>query len=144
MRTALIIALVLAGCAEQRTPLPITPPAEVRDAAVARRPIETPAAPATPSSAATTNRAIPVAVPPNALYVCVTGTDDRRQQTVIEFAPKVASLCRRHPEMGPCQYERDICRQSGGRVYAANGQEVTRQIEDEYDRKVMRVRFRAN
>ena len=54
------------------------------------------------------------------------------------------ALCKRHPEMGPCQYERDLCRRSGGRVFAANGQEITRQIEDEYDRKVMRARFRAN
>jgi hypothetical protein len=29
-------------------------------------------------------------------------------------------------------------------VFAANGQEITRAIEDAYDRKVMRVRFRAN
>ena len=42
-------------------------------------------------------------------------------QTAIEFAPKVGALCKRHPEMGPCQYERDLCRRSGGRVFASNG-----------------------
>jgi hypothetical protein len=46
--------------------------------------------------------------------------------------------------MGPCQYERDVCRRAGGRVYASGGVEITRAMEDEYDRKVMRVRFRAN
>jgi hypothetical protein len=46
--------------------------------------------------------------------------------------------------MGPCQYERDLCRRSGGRVFASNGLEITQHVEDEYDRKVLRVRFRAN
>jgi hypothetical protein len=74
----------------------------------------------------------------------VTDSDGELRQTAIAFVPKVAQLCLRHPEMGPCQYERDLCRSSGGRVFAAGGQEITRQIEDEYDRKVLRVRFRAN
>jgi plasmid stabilization system protein ParE len=78
------------------------------------------------------------------LYTCVTDGADRRKQTAIELEPKVASLCARHPEMGPCQYEREVCRKSGGRVFAQGGQEITRRTEDEYDRKVMRVRFRAN
>jgi hypothetical protein len=46
--------------------------------------------------------------------------------------------------MGPCQYERNVCRAAGGRVYAANGEEITMRTEAEYDRKVLRVRFRAN
>jgi len=46
--------------------------------------------------------------------------------------------------MGPCQYERDLCRRGGGRVYAAEGKEITLQTEAEYDKKVMRVRLRAN
>jgi hypothetical protein len=83
-------------------------------------------------------------LPPNALYVCVSESAGQRRQTAIEFAANVGALCKRHPEMGPCQYERELCRRGGGRVFAANGQEITRQIEDEYDRKVMRVRFRAN
>ena len=82
--------------------------------------------------------------PPNALYVCVADVAGQRKETVIEFAPNVLSLCQRHPEMGPCQYERDLCRKNGGRVFTADGREITRAVEDEYDRKVMRVRFRAN
>jgi hypothetical protein len=83
-------------------------------------------------------------VPPGSIYVCVGETGGVRQQTAIAFAPKVAALCAKHPEMGPCQYERDICRRSGGRVYAAGGVEITLQTEAEYDKKVMRVRFKAN
>ena len=79
-----------------------------------------------------------------ALYTCVTDSAGGRKQTAIEFEPKLASLCARHPEMGPCQYERDVCRKAGGRVFAQSGEEITRRTEDEYDRKVMRVRFRAN
>ena len=85
-----------------------------------------------------------VVVPPNSLYVCVIDSGSGRQQTAIEFAPKVADLCRKHPEMGPCQYERNQCRAAGGRVFAAGGVEITMATEAEYDKKVMRVRFRAN
>jgi hypothetical protein len=84
------------------------------------------------------------ALPANALYVCVTDGNGQRQHVAIEFGPRVLELCRKHPEMGPCQYERDVCRRSGGRVFAANGTEITAAIEAEYDRKVMRVRFRSN
>jgi hypothetical protein len=80
----------------------------------------------------------------DALYVCVTQRAGQRTEAPITFEPKVAALCARHPEMGPCQYERETCRQRGGRVFAANGVEITRQIEDEYDRKVLRSRFRSN
>lgn len=85
-----------------------------------------------------------IVVPPNTLYVCVVDKGGVRKQTAIEFAPKVDALCARHPEMGPCQYERNICRSAGGRVYAANGDEITMTTEADYDKKVMRVRFRAN
>ena len=85
-----------------------------------------------------------VTVPADAVYVCVVDESGTRRQTVIEFVPKVHELCRRHPEMGPCQYERNACRAAGGRVFAAGGQEITMATEAEYDRKVMRVRFRAN
>jgi hypothetical protein len=37
-----------------------------------------------------------------------------------------------------------MCRRSGGRVYAAGGVEITMQTEAEYDKKVTRVRFKAN
>ncbi len=144
---AVLVVAILGGCAGPREPLPITPAAEVQGAPVARRVLTAPAAPAAAAPSATTITAAPtspIAVPPSALYVCVSGNGSQQQQTAIEFAPKVAALCKRHPEMGPCQYERDICRRSGGRVYAAGGQEITQQIEDDYDRKVLRVRFRAN
>lgn len=146
-------AASLAGCGTpdatrtEAPPLTITPPAEREDAAVVRRPLsEQPigplavAPPAPPPSAALQ----PIVVPADAIYVCVVDRPGTRRQTVIEFVPKVHQLCRRHPEMGPCQYERHACRNAGGRVFAAGGQEITLATEAEYDRKVMRVRFRAN
>jgi len=86
--------------------------------------------------------ATPVVVPPGSLYVCVNESGGVRRVVPIEFSPNVGALCAKHPEMGPCQYERNVCRRSGGRVYAAGGVEVTLQIEAEYDRKVMRVRIK--
>jgi len=80
--------------------------------------------------------------PAGSIYVCVTESGGVRREQPIEFPPKVAALCAKHPEMGPCQYERNVCRNSGGRVYAAGGVEVTLQMEAEYDRKVMRVRIK--
>ena len=84
----------------------------------------------------------PVVVPPGSIYVCVTDAGGVRREAPIEFSPQVGALCAKHPEMGPCQYERNVCRSSGGRVYAAGGVEVTLQMEEEYDRKVIRVRIR--
>jgi hypothetical protein len=55
------------------------------------------------------------------------------------FSPDVGALCAKHPEVGPCQYECNACRRSGGRVCFAGGVEITLQMEAEYDRKVMRV-----
>ena len=86
----------------------------------------------------------PPVVPAGTLYVCVVERKSERQQTAIEFTPKVAELCRKHPEMGVCQYEREICRSHGGRVFAANGAEITTLTEAEYDKRVMRVRFRGD
>ena len=132
---------------QSREPVPVTPPGESKGAAVVRRPLPE-AAPATPPVASiapgTTAREAPVVVPPGVIYVCVSEAGGVRTQTAIEFAPKVGALCAKHPEMGPCQYERDICRRSGGRVFAAGGVEITAQTEAEYDKKVMRVRFKAN
>jgi hypothetical protein len=149
---AICLSLLVAACTsgpENRPPLVTTPRGETAGAAVARRPLETPAIP--PTALAPTP-AIPIpapspskiVVPPNTLYVCVTNAKGQQQQTAIEFAPKVGKLCSKHPEMGPCQYERNNCRKSGGRVFAANGSEITMATEAEYDKKVMRVRFRAN
>lgn len=84
----------------------------------------------------------PVVVPAGSIYVCVSESGGVRRETAIAFSPEVGALCAKHPEMGPCQYERNACRSSGGRVYAAGGVEITLQMEAEYDRKVMRVRVR--
>ena len=78
--------------------------------------------------------------PPGPLYVCDIGG----KSTTIDYAPRVAQLCRKHPEMGPCQYEREQCRARGGRVFTQKGEEVTPAVESEYDRVVRRVRFRAD
>ena len=84
-----------------------------------------------------------IIVPPDALYVCVMEKGGVRKQTTIELEPKVKTLCTSHPEMGPCQYERNACRRKGGRVYAAGGQEITKATEAEYDKKVVRVRLKG-
>jgi len=149
LRTALAVAasaLVAACGSPSREPLPITPPSEVANAPVARVPVS-PApsavpAPATPATGSTA-KLDPAGFPNGAIYVCASGPEAQLTLTAIAFDPKVGSLCRRHPEMGPCQYERNICRKSGGRVYAADGTEITMATEAEYDRKVMRVRFQA-
>jgi len=78
--------------------------------------------------------------PPGALYVC----DMDGSKTTIDYEPRVEHLCRKHPEMGPCQYERNQCRARGGRVYTQKGEEVTMAVESEYDRVVRRVRFQAD
>jgi hypothetical protein len=140
----LAVVVMLTACSPSpvtTTPVPVTPPGEAAGAAVVRRAIpEAPVAPASPSAPA----AVAVVIPPGAVYVCVADVGGVRQTTAIEFAPKVGDLCARNPEMGPCQYERNICRKGGGRVYAANGAEITMATEAEYDKKVMRVRLKSN
>ncbi len=79
-------------------------------------------------------------LPPGPIYVC----DTKGKKAPIEYSEGVEKLCRRHPEMGPCQYERDLCRGSGGRVYTSKGEEVTKAVEAAYDEKVHRVRFQAD
>jgi len=79
-------------------------------------------------------------IPAGAVYVCATGSGKNRTIAAIKLEERVAALCRRHTEMGPCQSARNACRKSGGRVYAADGSEVTQADEAEYDKKVMRVR----
>lgn len=154
---ALAGAAMIAACTtppvveQAKEPLPITPPSEAAGAAVVRRPLPEPAIPpvavAPPTTLPTPPRPPEAAIilPPGSQYVCVSDNNGQRQQTSIQFSSaKVSDLCKKHPEMGPCQYERDICRRSGGRVFAANGVEITLQTEAEYDQKVLRVRFRAN
>jgi len=162
IRPALLLVLCagLAACASPAPPpVPVTPAAERAGAPVVRSTAaEAPAssvakavpsgtsAPSavSPTPSAPSRPGAPVVLPPDAIYVCVVGKGGQREMTVIEFAPKVYDLCRRHPEMGPCQYERNQCRAAGGRVYARGGEEITLAREAEYDKKVLRVRFRAN
>jgi hypothetical protein len=156
-----VLAALVAACSAPDSrvgappvPLVVTPPSERADAPVVRHELPPTAVPpiasipSRPEFAAPapgpTIAVPPIVVPADAIYVCVVDSDGTRRQTVIEFVPKVHQLCRRHPEMGPCQYERNACRSAGGRVFAAAGQEITMAAEAEYDRKVMRVRFRAN
>jgi hypothetical protein len=141
----LLLALALSSCSAPKEPLPVTPAGESKGAPVVRRPL--PAAAAPPAASGPVAPAPPlsaVVVPAGSIYVCVSETGGVRHQNAIEFAPNVGKLCAKHPEMGPCQYERDVCRRSGGRVYAAGGVEITPQTEAEYDRKVLRARFKAN
>ena len=142
---AWLLFTTIAACTPPRERQPNAPPASP-DAAVTRRPIEAPPPTSTTPSqgAASTPAAPPVIFPPGVLYVCVTGSGGSLAQTAIEYAPKVDELCRKHPEMGPCQYERNACRSKGGRVFAADGKEITMATEAEYDRKVRRVTFKAN
>jgi hypothetical protein len=140
-----VMLLFIGGCAPEtaKAPLPVTPPADRANAPVIRRPLpETPIPP--PPEVLVPTPAPTIVLPANAQYVCVTEAAGQRQQTVIEFSPKVTGLCLKHPEMGPCQYERNACRQSGGRVFAAEGKEITMATEAEYDRKVMRIRLKSN
>ena len=126
----------------EKSPVPLTVPSEVAGAAVVRRAIPEPAV--TPSLPPPVAAAVPIDIPPGAIYVCVSEAGGARQTTAIELAPKVGESCAKNPEMGPCQYERNVCRGSGGRVYAANGVEITMKTEAEYDKKVMRVRLKSN
>jgi hypothetical protein len=138
------LLFLLGSCSqpEIKPPVPITPPEDRSTAAVVRVPAPEPISPYQPELLI---RPLSVVVPVGAIYLCVNESAGQSRQTVIEFSsPKVKELCRKHPEMGPCQYERDLCRNSGGRVYAAGGTEITLATEAEYDKRVMRVRFRAN
>ena len=92
------------------------------------------------SRPATADNLEAASIPTGAVYVCVAGSGKDRTIRPIELQEKVAALCRRHTEMGPCRSARNACRSNGGRVYAADGSEITRADEAEYDKKVMRVR----
>jgi hypothetical protein len=79
-------------------------------------------------------------LPPGPVYYCQVGN----ARAPLPLPENIDSLCRRHPEMGPCQYERDACRGRAGRVFTSRGEEVTSAVESEYDRRVHRVRFQAD
>jgi hypothetical protein len=147
------LAIWLAACAPSREPAPPAPATEAAAAASARRPlpeIVPPPGTSAPQASNVAPGAVPrlpasaFVVPPGALYVCVSESGGASLQTVIQYEGKTDAVCRKHPEMGPCQYERNACRRGGGRVYAADGTEITLATEAEYDRKVRRVQFKAN
>jgi hypothetical protein len=141
----LVAAVVLPACTPSPERLSSAPSADTAGSKGATRPPAEPAVPPVASlSSASPAPAAPINFPANALYVCVTEAGGASRQATIEFEPAVGALCSRHPEMGPCRYERDVCRRGGGRVYAAQGTEITLQTEAEYDKKVMRVRLQAN
>ena len=150
-RCLLGAAVALCACTErttERQPQPVAPTPPVVRSPVSPPPAPEPAAPASsvpvPGTTTASAAETPVVIPAGAVYACVVDSAGERQVTAIEFAPKVAALCAKNPEMGPCQYEREVCRHSGGRVFAADGKEITKATEAEYDRKVMRVQFQAN
>jgi hypothetical protein len=132
---ALVVAAVaLVACTGRDTETTrVTAPTPAQGAAAAARPSLDAAPPPVPS----------VIVPAGTLYLCVTEIGGQRSETPIEFAPKVAELCRKAPEMSPCQYERENCRRNGGRVFAGPGTEITRETEAEYDKRVTRVRLKS-
>jgi hypothetical protein len=128
-RTLVVVALLaVAACQPTPPPTPTVPPA--RPAAVAPSSVHPSPSVALPA----------MDLPPGPIYACdVAGT-----RAPIVYSDNVETLCRRHPEMGVCQYERDQCRARGGRVYTAKGDEVSLAVEAEYDKRVHRVRFQAD
>ena len=110
-------AVVVAGCGSpQRDPVPVTAPAvHVAKAPVARTPVAPSPAPLCDARhepgpvESSTRRRFPRAP---SMSARVEAPNDRKL-IAIAFDEKVGKLCRTHPEMGPCQYERNICRGSG-------------------------------
>ncbi len=133
VRTAAIAAVLLALAACGRIAPPPDAPAPV--APTAR------AVPSAPPTLALPTLALPAADPaPGPLYTC----ERNGAREPLALSESVDRLCRRHPEMGPCQYERSQCRAAGGRVFTARNEEVTPAVEAEYDKRVRRVRLQAD
>lgn len=76
-------------------------------------------------------------------YECVKGVSGADARQPIVFPENSGRICARFPAMGPCQYERDACRASGGRVIRFDGIEITKDVETEYDKQVQRFRLNA-
>ena len=146
-RAACVIAaaVALVACTGPDVDKPAVSAAAQGDAtAIVRRPLPEAPLPAPDAAGRPESLFAPASIPPGTLYVCVSESAGQKRQTAIEFAPEVAELCRKAPEMGPCRYERESCRRNGGRVFAADGAEITRQTETEYDKRVLRVRLKSN
>ncbi len=76
-------------------------------------------------------------------YHCVRGAQGAESRAPIAFPENSGRICARFPAMGPCQYERDACRAGGGRVIRFDGIEITKEVENEYDKQVTRFRLNA-
>lgn len=76
-------------------------------------------------------------------YECVKGSTGAETRVAIVFPENSGRICARFPAMGPCQYEREACRASGGRVLRYDGAEITKEVEKEYDKQVQRFRLNA-
>ena len=76
-------------------------------------------------------------------YECVKGSAGSETRAAITFPEKSGRICARFPAMGPCQYEREACRATGGRVIRFDGAEITKDVEKEYDKQVQRFRLNA-
>ena len=133
-RVAFALAvLALAACGPAPAPPP-PPTAPAPDSAPVPAPSPAPVPVPPPVALPDMN------LPPGPIYVCETGG----AREPIALTANIESLCRRHPEMGPCQFERNACRSRGGRVYTSIGEEVTVAAEGRYDERVRRVRFQAD
>lgn len=76
-------------------------------------------------------------------YECVKGRAGVESRAAITFPEQSGRICARFPAMGPCQYERQACRATGGRVIRFDGAEITKDVEKEYDKQVQRFRLNA-
>lgn len=140
LTAVLVAAFALVACrAEAPTPPPQSKFAPAPAAAKAIAPVAA-VAPPLPAIAPPTGALPATDLPPGPIYFC----DVSGVRTPLALAPGVENLCRRHPEMSACQYERSACRASGGRVYTSKGEEVTPAVEARYDERVRRVRLQAD
>jgi hypothetical protein len=120
---------------------PAAPKSEPQVAsAPAPAPIEVPSASARSSADASAIATTSVLTPSGkGRYECVRGSS----RSPIVLPDGSERICSRFPAMGPCQYVRDACRDSGGRVIRFDGTEITKDVENEYDRQVQRFRLNA-
>src|SRR5262249_55596651 len=94
------VALALAACQQPEAP-PAAPPAPPQQQAAAAPPaMKVQPALVVPPGVKLPSLDFPPGQP---LYYCQTAS----AKTDIVYEPRVETLCRRHPEMGPCQYERN-------------------------------------
>jgi len=128
------------------TPAVVTPPAIPPDRPGANA-VESAAgnvAPARGQPPASQIATVAAVTPPGTTrYECVRGKEGAERRSAIVFPESSGRICARFPAMGPCQYEREACRASGGRVIRFDGIEITTEVEREYDKQVQRFRLNA-